>query len=79
MDQLLASQPINYRQKYQFEYEMSVETGDFVLFPAYLRHRVLPNTTDRDRLILGVNYGSKGWYWSANWVNEFTSGPPPQA
>lgn len=76
MDQLLASQPINYRQRYQFEYEMPVETGDFILFPAYLRHRVLPNTIDKNRLILGVNYGSKGWYWSGNWVNEYTSGPP---
>lgn len=70
-DQLLASQPINYRRKYQFEYEMQVETGDFLLFPAYLRHRVLPNTIDRHRLILGVNYGSKGWYWSGNWVTEY--------
>jgi uncharacterized protein (TIGR02466 family) len=76
LDQVLASQPIKYKQKYQFEHEIQVETGDYIMFPAYLRHRVLPNTTDRDRLILGVNYGSRGWYWASNWVNEFTSGTP---
>jgi uncharacterized protein (TIGR02466 family) len=69
-DMLLAAQPINYRKKIQFEHEMEVNTGDFVIFPAFLRHKVLPNNTDRDRLILGFNYASKGEYWSAQWVDN---------
>jgi uncharacterized protein (TIGR02466 family) len=75
LDTVLSVQPVNYKKKYQFQHEISVNTGDFILFPAYLRHRVLANTIDKDRLILGINFGSKGWYWQANLVNVWADPP----
>ena len=69
-DQLLATQPVNYRETYQFEQEIEVNTGDFIIFPGYLKHKVKPNTSDRTRMILGLNFGCKGFYWAEQWVSE---------
>jgi len=68
LDFVLGAQPINYHKKIQFEYEVKVNTGDFIIFPAWLRHKVLPNTIDTPRLILGLNYIGKGNYWAEQWL-----------
>lgn len=39
----------------QFETEIDAESGDLVLFPGYLRHKTLPNTSTNDRIIIGIN------------------------
>jgi uncharacterized protein (TIGR02466 family) len=72
-DALLASQPIDYQKRYQFEHEEQVHTGDFLIFPGYLKHRVKRNTSDRTRLIIGVSFGCKGYYWQGNWVDQPTA------
>jgi uncharacterized protein (TIGR02466 family) len=72
-DALLASQPIDYQKRYQFEQEVEVNTGDFLIFPGYLKHRVKKNTIDKPRLIFGLSYGCKGYYWQGNWINHPTA------
>lgn len=72
-DALLASQPIDYQKRYQFEHEEQVHTGDFLMFPGYLKHRVKQNTSDRTRLIIGVSFGCKGYYWQGNWIDQPTA------
>jgi uncharacterized protein (TIGR02466 family) len=64
LDMVLMSQPISPSVKYPLGQEISVSTGDLLMFPGYLKHRVKPNTTDKDRLILGFNIGCRGNYWS---------------
>ena len=70
LDMVLMTQPISPEVKYPMGEELEVNTGDLILFPGYLKHRVLPNTTDRDRLILGFNIGCQGNYWSSQWVQK---------
>lgn len=70
MDMVLMTQPISPSVKYPMIEEISVKSGDLIMFPGYLKHRVLTNTTDRERLILGFNIGSKGNYWSSQWVQQ---------
>jgi len=71
LDTLLASQPVNYQNgKYQFEHEFETNTGDLVIFPGYIKHKVKSNTIDRERLILGFTFGARGLYWAQNWVTE---------
>ena len=62
-----------YQKRYQFEHEEQVHTGDFLIFPGYLKHRVKRNTSDRTRLILGVSFGCKGYYWQGNWIDHPTA------
>jgi uncharacterized protein (TIGR02466 family) len=69
LDAILSSQPMDYKAQEQLHYEVEVETGDFVIFPGWLRHHVKPNTTNEKRLILGVNFGSKGNYLTGQWVS----------
>lgn len=71
-DQILASQPIDYQKSYQFEQEINVNSGDFLIFPGYLKHRVKKNTIDRPRLIIGMTFGCKGYYWQGNWITNQT-------
>lgn len=35
--------------------EIPVETNDVLIFPGWLKHRVQPNNTDRERLVLTIN------------------------
>ena len=47
------------------EYNISVKTGDIIIFPGWLEHQALPNEDDSPRIILGTNYfatGSLGKY-----------------
>jgi len=70
LDMVLMSQPISPSVKYPMGEELEVRTGDLIIFPGYLKHRVLPNTTDRDRLVLGFNIGCRGNYWSSQWTQN---------
>jgi uncharacterized protein (TIGR02466 family) len=70
MDMVLMTQPISPDVKYPMGQEIEVNTGDLLMFPGYLKHRVLPNTTDQDRLILGFNIGCKGNYWASQWTQQ---------
>lgn len=38
-----------------FDYEVTVNTGDLVIFPGYLTHKTKPNNSNQDRIILGAN------------------------
>lgn len=38
-----------------FEHETVVNTGDLVIFPGYLSHKTIPNSSNKDRIILGAN------------------------
>ncbi len=69
LDAILSSQPMDYKAQELLHYEVEVETGDFVMFPGWIRHHVKPNTTNEKRLILGVNFGSKGNYLTGQWVS----------
>lgn len=69
-DTVLMSQPISPNAQQLMEYEVEVNTGDLVLFPGWMKHRVKPNTTDKPRLILGFNIGSNGTYWSGQWMHN---------
>jgi uncharacterized protein (TIGR02466 family) len=69
-DQLLATQPINYRETFQFEQEIEVNTGDFIIFPGFLKHKVRKNMSDRPRMVLGLNFGAKGFYWANQWITQ---------
>jgi uncharacterized protein (TIGR02466 family) len=70
LDMVLMTQPISPDVKYPIGEELEVRTGDLIMFPGYLKHRVLPNNTDRARLILGFNIGCQGNYWSSQWVQQ---------
>lgn len=37
------------------ECSITTHTGDFLLFPSYLQHKVKPNTTDSDRVSIAFN------------------------
>ena len=69
LDSILASQPMDYAAQEHLHHEIEVHTGDFVIFPGWIRHHVKPNTTNEKRLILGVNFGSKGNYLTGQWVS----------
>ncbi len=70
-DLLLSAQPVNYLEgTYQFEHEINVQSGDLLIFPGYMKHRSKPNQTDRPRLILGITFGARGFYWQKNWVAD---------
>lgn len=69
LEMILMTQPIGPNIKYPLGEEISVSSGDLIIFPGYLRHSVKPNNTDRPRLILGFNIGCKGNYWSSQWTH----------
>jgi uncharacterized protein (TIGR02466 family) len=64
LDMVLMSQPIGPDVPYPMGQEITVNSGDLVMFPGYIKHSVKPNTIDRPRLVLGFNIGCKGNYWS---------------
>ncbi len=71
MDTVLMTQPISPTVTYPMVKEIIVNSGDLIMFPGYLKHRVNPNVTDTDRLILGFNIGCRGKYWSGQWNKEY--------
>lgn len=70
LDSLLTSQPMDYKAQELLHYEVEVSTGDFVMFPGWMRHYVKPNTTTENRLILGINFGSTGTYLTGQWLTQ---------
>ena len=68
MESLLVSQPMDYSAQAFMHYEVNVRTGDFIMFPGWMRHYVQENTLDEDRLVIAMNFGSKGNYISGQWV-----------
>lgn len=69
LDAILSSQPMDYKEQELLHHEVEVTTGDFVMFPGWIRHHVKPNTTNEKRLIIGINFGSKGNYLTGQWVS----------
>lgn len=67
LDTLLMTQPIGPNVPYPMGEEITVRSGDLVMFPGYLKHSVRPNRSDKERLILAFNIASKGQYWAAQW------------
>lgn len=70
LEMVLMTQPISPDIEYPIGEEITVSSGDLVMFPGYIRHSVKPNTTNTPRLILGFNIGCKGNYWSGQWTNN---------
>jgi uncharacterized protein (TIGR02466 family) len=70
LDSILSSQPMDYKEQELLHQEIEVTTGDFIIFPGWIRHHVKPNTTNEKRLILGVNFGSTGSYVTGQWINK---------
>jgi uncharacterized protein (TIGR02466 family) len=58
MDYILGSQPYKEPGDFMyFEKEVDAITGKLLMFPAYLKHRVGVNTSDKTRLIVGYDIG----------------------
>jgi uncharacterized protein (TIGR02466 family) len=45
---------------------IKVSTGDLVLFPGWVRHRVEPNYSNNDRIVMSYNFKYKGTYLDSN-------------
>lgn len=71
LDTLLMTQPIGPNVPYPMGEEITVRSGDLVMFPGYLKHSVRPNKSDKERLILAFNIASKGQYWAAQWDHTY--------
>lgn len=71
LDMVLMTQPISPNVEYPMIKEIDVQSGDLIMFPGYLKHRVKPNNTEKDRLILGFNIGCKGKYWNGQWNKDY--------
>lgn len=69
LELILMNQPIGPNTRYPLGEEIEISTGDLVIFPGYLRHSVMINTIDKDRLILAFNIGCKGEYWSSHQIH----------
>ena len=70
LDTLLMTQPIGPDVNYPIGEEIEVRSGDFIMFPGYLKHSVKPNMSTDERLILAFNLASKGQYWAAQWTHS---------
>lgn len=68
LESLLVSQPMDYKEQAFLHHELEVKTGDLIMFPGWMRHYVTENTCDKDRLIIGMNFGSKGNYLAGQWI-----------
>lgn len=69
LDPILGCQPVNLPYP-SFDYEAEVTTGDLLMFPGWLRHHSIPNTTDDPRLGISFNIGCQGTYLSSQWVTK---------
>lgn len=70
MDQILMSQPLKYDIHDVYE-SIDVSSGDLVIFPGWMRHRVEKNTLDDERVILGMNFASIGQqYVAGQWAQS---------
>jgi uncharacterized protein (TIGR02466 family) len=61
MDVLLSTQPyVRSQYENRFNQEVEVNTGDLILFPGYLKHYTIPNATDKNRVVLAINFNTTG-------------------
>jgi uncharacterized protein (TIGR02466 family) len=62
MEELVGRMPWeNPKQQYlTFDHEIDVCDGKLVLFPGWLKHKTLINSTDNNRLVIGMNFGCAG-------------------
>ena len=51
---------------------LSVKTGDIVIFPGWCEHQALPNEDDEPRIILGTNYFLTGTFGDYDNKDEIT-------
>ena len=51
---------------------LSVKTGDVVIFPGWCEHKALPNEDDSPRIILGTNYFLTGTFGDYDNKDEIT-------
>ena len=51
---------------------LSVKTGDIVIFPGWCEHKALPNEDDAPRIILGTNYFLTGTFGDYDNKDEIT-------
>jgi uncharacterized protein (TIGR02466 family) len=60
MDYILGSQPYSEQGDFMyFEKEIEAVSGKLLMFPAYLKHRVGINKSNKTRLIIGYDIGCK--------------------
>jgi uncharacterized protein (TIGR02466 family) len=58
---LIEMQPISDNRRYDNKYQsVAVQSGDLVIFPAWLNHGTYPNTTDTLRIVLPFEVSFKG-------------------
>lgn len=68
LESVLVSQPMDYKAQAFLHHEIEVMTGDFIMFPGWMRHYVQENKSDANRLIIGMNFGAKGNYLAGQWI-----------
>lgn len=69
LEMILMNQPIGPNTKYPIGEEIEIGTGDLIMFPGFIRHSVRINNLESPRLILAFNIGSKGNYWTSQFVS----------
>jgi len=58
---LIEMQPISDNRRYDNKYQsVAVQSGDLIIFPAWLNHGTYPNTTDTLRIVLPFEVSFKG-------------------
>ena len=53
-----------------FTWDFEVNTGDLIIFPAWMQHYTRENTTNNDRIIVGANYFIDGVVGSTKGVDK---------
>jgi uncharacterized protein (TIGR02466 family) len=69
MYDILGFLPINNKIK-RLRHEMTINTGDVIIFPGYLRHFSFPNTTDTPRISYAINFNDTGIYHNPYFAKE---------
>ena len=76
-------QPSGLKQRWNFSFkvkkynpfnssswEYEVNTGDLIIFPAWMYHYTRENVTNKDRIVIGANYFVDGVMGSPIWVDK---------
>ena len=51
-------------------WDFEVNTGDLIIFPAWMYHFTRENVTDKDRIVIGANYFIDGVIGSTRGVDK---------
>lgn len=65
-EMLIRSQPVD-NPDIIGEAELDVKSGDVLMFPGYVRHRTITNSTNKPRITLPFVVGCKGNFMSDHW------------